>query len=85
MIGISAINLAIDSSINVESNTNVYVNTEDISGVSDNSQISLLRELKYATKYQEGSKMSLMQFQRGFSESSLVVLASFMKESFKVL
>ena len=85
LIGISAINLAIDSSINVESNTNVYVNTEDISGVSDNSQISLLRELKYATKYQEGSKMSLMQFQRGFSESSLVVLASFMKESFKVL
>ena len=84
-MSVSAINLAIDSSTNVESNSNVYVNTEDTSGVSDDSQISVLRELKYGTKYQERSEISLVQFQRGLSESSLVVLTSFMTEPFKVL
>ena len=84
-MSVPVINLAIDSSTNVESNTNVYVNTEDSSGVSDGLQISLLRELKYGTKYQERSEMSLVQFRRGFSESSLVVLTSFMTEPVKVL
>lgn len=84
-MSVSAINLAIDSSTDVKSNTNVYVNTEDVNGVSDVSHISLLRELKYGTKYHETSEMSLVQFQRGFSKSSLVVLTSFMIEPFKVL
>lgn len=82
---ISAINLATASSTNVESNTNVYVDTEDISGVTDDFQISLLRELKHGTKYEETSEISLVQFQREFSDSSLVVSAIFMMKSFKSL
>lgn len=37
---ISATNLATASSTNVESNTNVYVNTEDMNGVTDDFHIS---------------------------------------------
>lgn len=76
-MNVSAINPAIDPSTNEESKTNVYINTEGISAVRDDSQISLWRELKYGTKYQERSKMSLVQFQGGFSESSLMAATSY--------
>lgn len=82
-MNVPAISLAIDPSTNEESKPNVYINTGDISAVRDDSQISLWRELKYGTKYQERSKMSLAQFQRGFSESSLMAATSFMIEPLK--
>lgn len=51
-----------------ESKPNVQINSEDISAVRDDLHISLWRALKYGTKYQERSRMSLVQFQGGFSE-----------------
>lgn len=68
----SAINLAIDPSTTEESEPNVHINTEDVSAVRDDLYISLWRELKYGAKYQGRAEMSLVQFQGGFSESSLM-------------
>lgn len=82
-MNVSAINLATDPSTNEESKTNVYINTEDISAVRDDSQVSLWRELKYGTRYQERSEMGLVQFQEGCSESSLMAATSFMIEPLK--
>lgn len=82
-MNVSAINPAICPSTNEESKTNVYINTEGIRAVRDDSQTSLWRELKYGRKYQERSKMSLVQFQGGFSESSLMAATSFMIEPLK--
>lgn len=82
-MNVSAINLATDPSTNEESKPNVYINTEDISAVRDDSQDSLWRELKYGTRYQERSEMGLVQFQGGCSESSLMAATSFMIEPLK--
>lgn len=79
----SAINLAIDPSTTEESKPNAHINTEDVSAVRDDLYMALWRELKYGAKYQGRAKMSRVQFQGGFSESSLMAATSFMMEPLK--